>query len=232
MAKNNFIIEHYLENLKIGESTPFLVPIEVIKIKNKLKEPKVNIFKPYKDSEKIILYTNPEKIKNVSLFEIISPSSLKHSEIMGALMNVGVASSCFGDIIIDKDKYYFYSLSIIDSLLLSNLNKIGKYSVKIKKISLDVLSNYERSFEEIRILSSSLRLDKIVSLIIKTNREKACGYINNKEVYVNYEVITKQTYILKENDIFSIHRYGKYKFLGVTKKTKKDKLIINCIKYI
>ena len=39
-------------------------------------------------------------------------------------------------------------------------------------------------------------------------------------------------HILKENDIFSIRRYGKYKFIGVVKNTKKDNYIIKYLKYI
>lgn len=230
MANNNFLIEHYVENLKLGISTSFLLPLEVKQIKSKLKGVKINVYKPNKDSEKVILYIdNPIEI---SLFEIISYDILKHQDIMGALMNLGVSSSSFGDIIITDNKYYFYSLSTLDNELLNNLNKIGKYSVKLKKVPLETLSNYERKYETKTLLTSSLRLDKIISLIAKVNREKASSLIKNKEVRVNYEFVTKGTYNLKEGDIFSIHRLGKYKLIGIKNKTKNDKLIVEYIKYI
>ena len=56
--------------------------------------------------------------------------------------------------------------------------------------------------------------------------------IKNKEVIVNYDVMNKNSYILKENDIFSIRRYGKYKFVGIVKSTKKNNFIIRYLKYI
>lgn len=230
MANNNFIIEHYVENLKKGTPTPFLLPLEVKQVKSKLKGIRVNVYKPNNECEKVILYT--DKIGEISLFEIISSVPLKHPEIMGALMNLGVASSYFGDIIVDETHAFFYSLSLIDSELLNNLNKIGKYSVKLKKVPLDTLSNYERKYEYNTILISSLRLDKVVSLIVKTNREKASNLIKNKEVSVNYEIVTKPTYNLKEGDTFSIHRFGKFKFLGIKNTTKNNKLVVEYIKYI
>lgn len=230
MANNNFVIEHYVENLRVGMPSSFLLPFEVKRVKSKLKGIKINIYKPNQDSEKVILYTN--KIEEISLFEVISPYPLRHSEIMGTLMNLGINSSYFGDIVVAENKAFFYSISLIDSLLLNNLNKIGKYSVKLKKVPLDTLSNYERKYERFTLLTSSLRLDKIVSLIVKTNREKASELIKNKEVSVNYEIITKATYNLKENDIFSVHRYGKFKFLGVKNTTKNNKLVVEYIKYI
>lgn len=230
MVKKDFKILHYVENLKEGIGTPFLLPLEVKQVKSKLKGIKVNVYKPYKDSEKVLIYTN--QLVGISLFQIISPTILQHREIMGALMNLGVDSSCFGDIIVLKDRAYFYSLTAIDDEINTNLNKISRYSVKVKKVPLEELSNYEREYSSFTFLSSSLRLDKIVSLIAKTNREKACLLIKNKEVTVNYEIITKPTYNLKEDDILSIHRIGKFKFLGVKGMTKNNKIIGEYIKYI
>lgn len=230
MANNSFMIEHYVENLRVGIPTPFLLPMEVKQVKSKLKGFKVNVYKPNEECEKVILYT--AKIQEISLFEIVSSYPLKHPEIMGTLMNLGVASSYFGDIVVLENKVFFYSLSLIDAELTNNLNKIGKYSIKLKKVPLETLSFYERKYEHFIMHTSSLRLDKIVSLIVKTNREKACILIKNKEVSINYEIITKATYNLKEGDIFSIHRFGKFKFLGVQNTTKNNKLVIEYIKYI
>lgn len=49
---------------------------------------------------------------------------------------------------------------------------------------------------------------------------------------LNYDYLVNPDYKLKEDDIFSIKRIGKYKFVGVIKNTKKDKLIVEVCKYI
>lgn len=50
-------------------------------------------------------------------------------------------------------------------------------------------------------------------------------------VFVNYEVRHSVSYILKGNDIFSVRMYGKYKFKGLIKITKKNNRIIECLRY-
>ena len=54
----------------------------------------------------------------------------------------------------------------------------------------------------------------------------------NKDIMLNYNVVTKCTYMLKENDIFSIRKFGKYKYVGIINNTKKGNYIIKYLKYI
>ena len=56
--------------------------------------------------------------------------------------------------------------------------------------------------------------------------------IKNGDIYLNYELLTKPTYMLKENDIFSIKKCGKYKFNGIINETKKGNIIVNISKYV
>ena len=77
----------------------------------------------------------------------------------------------------------------------------------------------------------SERLDAVIAKIIGTSRNIVLEKIKNKEVILNYEIANKSNYILKEGDIFSIRKYGKYKYIGTLSKTKKDKLIIEYQKY-
>ena len=75
-------------------------------------------------------------------------------------------------------------------------------------------------------------MDVVISKIINTSRGNTLEKIKNNEIYLNYELLTKPTYSLKENDIFSIRKYGKYKFIGIVNETKKGSLIIKYLKYI
>ena len=71
---------------------------------------------------------------------------------------------------------------------------------------------------------SSLRIDNIVSSITKCSRNKVLEYFNNEDVLLNYEVV-KNTRELNINDVFSIRRYGKYKYNGIKKYTKKGFIV-------
>ena len=48
----------------------------------------------------------------------------------------------------------------------------------------------------------------------------------NKEIILNYDFLKDISYKLKENDIFSIKRIGKYKYIGSIKTTKSGNIII------
>lgn len=230
MKTDIYKINNSIEKLLEKKHTYFLDQKEYKQVIFKLKKYDYEVYLPYKTSEKVILYVNEEP--KVTLFKINSYEKLRHQDILGTLLGLNISASYIGDIIIDNDNYYFYILSSLKLFIKDNLNMIGKNHVTIEEIDLSVLKNYERKYEEYQLIVSSLRIDNVVSKIIKTNRTTVIDKMKNKEIIVNYEVLTKGSYVLKENDVFSIRKYGKYKFIGIVNNTKKDNLIIKYLKYI
>ena len=94
----------------------------------------------------------------------------------------------------------------------------GGYREDVSKIESKAIE-----FETINISVNSLRLDNIISEILKTSRKIAQEQIEQEKVFINYTAETKSTKNLKENDILVIRGKGKYiieKFLGKNKKRK------------
>ena len=230
MKKNIYKIDNTIEKILNGSSTLFLDSNELKEVTCKLKNKKYNIYYPYSESDKVILY-NSNKPK-VSLFEIKCSEKLRHQDILGSILSLNINSSYLGDIIVDNDKYYFYILSELSSFIKDNLSMIGNKKIVLEEIDIDILKDYKRKYEEHTIIVSSLRIDNVISKIINTNRKIVLDKINNKEIILNYEVLTKSSYNLKENDVFSIRKYGKYKYIRIINNTKKDNLIIKYLKYI
>ena len=108
---------------------------------------------------------------------------------------------------------------------------VGNHPIKIKEVPIDTISNYERKYEEIEIIVSSLRIDNVISRLIGTSRDAIKKKFLDDEIILNYEICHKLNYELKENDIFSIRKYGKYKFNGIIKETKKNNYIVKIYKY-
>lgn len=219
-----------IDKIKRGEHTFFLDPKEANLVKEKLKKDEYKIYSPYPDSNKVILYK--DKLPNVILYEIKSKTPLRHQDILGSMFSLNITNEVFGDIIVDNDKYYIYVLDIIDKYIKSNLLFIKNSEIELEKLEIDTLIDYHQKYEEYAIIVSSLRIDTIISRITNTNRSNVIDRIKNKEILVNYEVLTKSSYTLKENDIFSIRKSGKYKFIGIEKTTKKDNYIIKYLKYV
>lgn len=230
MKNDVYKINNIVEKVLSGRATNFLDQREFKLVTSKLKKKNYNIYSPYKTSEKVILYTNELPI--VSLYKINTYEKLRHQDILGSILGLNILSSYVGDIIIEGDNYYFYIISDMDGFIKDNLNVIGNKHVSIEKINLDTLKDYERKYAEYEVVVSSLRIDNVISRIINTNRKLVCDKVKNKEIIINYEVLTRNSYVLKEDDVFSIRSYGKYKFIGVVNSTKKNNLVIKYLKYL
>lgn len=230
MKNNIYKIDNSVDKLINCKNTLFLDPHEYNLIKGKLHKNKYKIYLPYPDSEKIILYTSDEP--KVTLFKINSYNELTHPMILGSILAQNIQNSYLGDIIVDNNNYYFYILSDLKNYIKDNLEYIGNNKVNLEEIDIKLLENYKRKYESYEIIVSSLRIDNIISKIIKTSRDKVIYKIKNKEVIVNYEILNKNSYVLKENDVFSIRKYGKYKFIGIINNTRRDNLVIKYLKYI
>ena len=223
-------IKKNVDKIKRGGYTLFLMPIICREISYKLNKNEYNIYYPYPDSDKVIMYTN--RLPKIKLYEIISYYPLTHREILGSLFGLNISNEVFGDIIVSDNKYYFYVMDEISSLIEKEYSFVGNKPIKIKEIDIHTLDNYKRLYEENEIIVSSLRVDTVISRIIGTSRDKIKDKIKDKDILVNYDILTNNSYVLKENDIFSIRKYGKYKYIGIINNTKKDNYIIKYLKYI
>ena len=228
--KDYYLIEKNINKLLRNEPTNFIDPGTLKKIIPKLKGIKYNIYYPYKDSDKVIIYIN--NIPRIRFLEIISYNPLSHREILGSLYGLNIDSELFGDIIITNNHYYIMVIDSIYNLVINELNMIGKNKIKLKEVDINILNNYERQYEEIELIVSSLRIDNVISSIIGTSRDKIKEKFLNDDIILNYEIYHKYNYLLKELDVFSIRKYGKYKYLGILKETKKGNYLIKCLKYI
>lgn len=222
-------IEKNLNRLYKKEATFFLDPKEQLELAKKLKKEPYQIYKPYPDSEKNIFYIKEEP--KVILYEIKSKIPLEHREILGTLFSLNITSELFGDIVITNNHYYIYVLESIAPYIKNNLLLIKNSHVELIEVPLETLKEYHKEYETIEIIASSTRIDTVISRLIQTSRPNIIEKIKNKEIILNYDILKNNSYQLKENDIFSIRRYGKYQYIGIKKETKSKNYIIECKKY-
>jgi len=228
--KDYYIVEKNIDKIKRGEATNFLDPNTCLKVCSKLKGYNYKIYYPYLDSDKVIIYT--DKLPKIRILEIISYDKLTHREIMGSLFGLNIDNEMFGDIIISNNHYYIIIMDVIYNFIINDYNMVGSHYIKLKEVPLDTIKDYTRKYEEIELIVSSLRIDTVISRLIKTSRDQIRKKFSNDEIILNYEPCHKLEYNLNINDVFSIKKYGKYKFGGIIKKSKKDNYIIKCYKYI
>lgn len=224
-----YTVEKIVEKVLYSNSTNFVEIKYLNRVKKELKNVKYNIYEPFSGATKIILYN---KMPNIKIYEIISNNDLRHQDILGTLYSLNISDEMFGDVVIWNNRYFIIILSSIDNYIKSNLTSIKNSKVDLIEKDPYYLKDYKQEYEECIIIVPSIRVDVIVSKIINSSRSNALEKIKNGDIYLNYELLTKPTYMLKENDIFSIRKYGKYKFLGEINRTKKESLVVKYLKYV
>ena len=230
MKQNTYEIEKNIEKILNNQSTGFLTKNITTEIKKRLKKNQYQELIPYDGSEKNILYKgNPPKI---ILYKINCHNQLKHPSILGSLFALNISQDTFGDIIEYENSFYIFVLKQIAPLIKNELTMIDKYKITLNEVPLNTLNNFKRNYLEIEIIVSSLRIDTIISRLIGCNREKIKELLKDKKIILNYEPLNKPERLLQENDIFSIKKYGKYRFDKIIGKTKKENYIILIEKYI
>lgn len=223
--RNNFFIENMVQKVSRGGSTSFLTLEESHQVLSILRKKKINhqIFKPFEECEKTIIYQN--NFPKVNLYEILSKEPLKHSDILGALYPLQIDFHYFGDIIAGS-KSYIYLLEDLENYIINTLTYVGKQKISFKRIDLDTLSTYQREYEEISYPIASPRIDLVFSKITHINRSKIYSFLHQKEIIVNENYISKSSYLLKEGDLFSIRKYGKYKVEEIIKTKNNHRIYL------
>lgn len=226
---NDLFIKNNIQKVIRGEYTDFLDPLEYQTVKNYLQKRHLSyeVFSPFEGCEKKIIYVT---FPQISVLKLSSNQPLKHNEILGTLFQHNIAPNKYGDIIANNPSYLIV-LESIKKYLLFNLTMIGKQKVNIIECSLTAIKDYHFTYEEFTILVNSLRLDNVVAAITRLSRKEVDELINIRYVLVNYTIKQKKTYFLKENDIISIRKSGKYCFKEIIKKTNKDKYLLKLWKY-
>lgn len=117
--KDYFRIEKNINKIINNKSTKFLDPSTLSKVVTKLKGYYYQIYYPYPDSDKVVLYTSV--LPKIRLLEILSYDKLSHRQILGSLFGLNIDSELFGDIIIDNNHYYIMIMDSIYDLIKKRL---------------------------------------------------------------------------------------------------------------
>lgn len=229
--ENRFFLKNSIEKIERGKNSFFLDPKEKAYVLNGLRKRQIpyQLYTPYEEAEKVLIYSG--KFPEIELLEIVSKELLSHRSILGTLFAHQILPYFYSDIIITATTHYLVALKPVANYLKDHVREIGKIPVQFVKRELANLGEYHPSYEMTIYHVSSLRLDTVIAKIIKKSRSSVEEVLDEKEVFLNYEVVTKKDIVLKEGDIFSIRGYGKYRFSKVQYQNKKGNLDIEILKY-
>ena len=206
-------------------------------------------FGGYKTAERTILVIYPSKLEEIfqknyfdynsilGSIQIILPNELKriysHRNYLGAIIKIGMKREKVGDIIINADGAELILLKEAEKYVFNELKELTRFQkAEFKLIKLEELQLEEPKTQILNIIIPSMRIDSIVSEVIRTSRSKAAEVIKEERVFVNHELITKGSKEVKTNDIITVRGKGRFKIGSILNHTKKGNVVIEVEKYI
>jgi RNA-binding protein YlmH len=186
----------------------------------------------YQEAEKKRAYCFMDIVDNIACYQIKHHSAhlvLTHQNILGTLLSLGITVDSIGDIL--PKQGVFFITTEIEQVVLNQFSSIQHVPITITPYPKELVVS-ETRFERLRTTVDSLRLDLIVSKMIKTNRDNAKQMINNELIKVNHHITTKHTYQIKEKDIISIRKHGRFIINDASSYSKKGKIILHYTKYV
>lgn len=157
-------------------------------------------------------------------------AKLAHKDYLGSIMALGIKREKLGEVVLGDECAYVAIHEDMVHFLLDNLSKVKNLTcictILDKEKSLPKIQ-----YEEIIVVSTSKRLDCIVSAVANISRNKASEVITQGKVLVNYICTTDKSYEVKENVKITIKGLGKFKICEILGMTKSGRLKIIVYKY-
>lgn len=146
-----------------------------------------------------------------------------HRDILGALMHLQIDRHSFGDFWIEDDRIYLYTSGSMAAFLCDNLTRINQLSVRFEKIDAYPVQHFQT--KKITCVVASERLDAIVAGITHISRSKAKEMIRQGLVQMNHITLEAPDKLCDNNVTISVRGYGRYKYLGIVRNTKSDRIL-------
>ncbi len=161
----------------------------------------------------------------VLVYEIDYPEkfvSLNHRNVLGAVMNVGIDRSLIGDIVVGE-KIQMAIVRPYAPMFGQSLTKIKNAPVTLSEIPHESFMDARDDGRQSVILTSSFRLDTIISEVINEGRAKSKTRVEKGKVKVNHSIVTEPSFIMETGDIVSIRHFGRFRIKSLIAETRKGK---------
>ena len=158
-----------------------------------------------------------------------------HRDFLGSILGLGLERDVVGDIVLsegEKTEATVICDASIADYIAANLIKVGRDTVKVKKVQLDESFLPERKFLPIRDTVASARLDCIVAAVCSLSRERAREAVVSGLVELNFAPEERPDRTVTAPATLSVRGYGKFKINSVSDVTRKGRFRLDAEKYV
>lgn len=116
--------------------------------------------------------------------------------------------------------------------LQQTIEKVGHVKITLSVADFSHVIQKHDDWEEIFLLSSSLRVDTVIAAAFAISRSLAKSLVDQRRVRINWTVIDKPDFMISVGDIVSVRKYGRLQLTLLDGFSKKDKIktVVNIIR--
>lgn len=156
---------------------------------------------------------------------------LTHRDFLGAIMNLGIEREAIGDIRVIENAGYVFCLTRIAPYIIEQLTAVRHTTVACAIVP-GLPEAAAQAMESVAIQVASERLDAVLAHLYKLSRADAQELFQSGRVFVNDRMQESCSYAPKAGDIVSVRGYGRFRYNGITGRTKKGKHVVTVEKYM
>lgn len=157
---------------------------------------------------------------------------LTHRDFLGSVLGLMISRDLIGDILVFDDFAYMWVMNSISEFICINLTKVGKNNVCIEKVDEENIVLPEVKTIEISGTVASMRLDCVLAEVFKISRTKINDMITSGQVALNHVECLDNKKEVKQNDIISMRRFGRFTITHIGTKNKKGNTRITANKQV
>lgn len=157
---------------------------------------------------------------------------LDHGDFLGAVLGLGIKRDKIGDIHVHEHACHILVAGKMSEYVHLQLQQVHKAKVMTELLPLSQLALSETKLEEQGYTVASMRLDGIVSDVVRLSRAKVLQPIKAGRCKVNWKVATDPSTTLMEGDVVSLQGFGRFKLLEVEGVTKSGRTRIRVGRYV
>lgn len=149
--------------------------------------------------------------------------TLTHRDFLGSILALGLRREMLGDIVLLDNCGYVFCMESIAEFIADNLDRVRHTSVHVAQAQ-ELPPSLTEEPEPQSVVVASVRLDAVLSAVFRLSRSEAQKLIASERVFANSVLCTRAGTELKENCIVSARGFGRFRYLGIDRETKKGKL--------
>lgn len=223
---------------RVTKRTDFLDPRQqhiLESIVNRTQGVHVYFFGGYNGAERVRALIVPEYVMPsneefgvvVLMVENRNPfSTLSHRDYLGALMSLGMIRDKFGDVIVHESHAQLILGVEMRDYLLTHMHQVGKSQVLLTEQSLDTIDIAPPKLEEKVITVASLRLDTVLSEVLRLSRAKVQVLIKSGKVKMDWKLEESVAAEVQIGMVLSVRGFGRFQILRENGTSKKGKSVL------